>query len=106
MPYRKLDVLIGAAYFTSGGNWENKTLYINNYAWKQIIEGDGENNVNSIESVKLDLKDHDNSSVIVLFNTKEVFVSNLRCEEVINSDVGNGMRYFYITAKLSKWPSN
>lgn len=106
MPYRNLDVLIGAAYWTSGGNWQNKTLYINNYAWKQIIEGDGENNVKSIEKVQLDLKNQKNSSVIVIFNTKEIFVSNLRFEQVYNSDAGNGMVYFYITAKLSKWPSN
>lgn len=32
MPYRKLEVLVGAAYLTSGGNWEKVVIYLNDYA--------------------------------------------------------------------------
>lgn len=106
MPYRKLEILVGAAYLTSGGNWEKDVIYLNNYAWKQILYGDEERSIKSVDNVKLELGTLNNCNVIIVYNENTSTIYNLRCEQVVNSLRGNGMVYFYLTTKLSKWSAN
>lgn len=106
MPYRNLEVLVGAAYLTSGGNWEKAKLYLNDYAWKQILFGDEERSIISIDKVKLELGALNNCNIIILYNGNNPTIYNLRCEQVVNSNFANGMVYFYLTTKLSKWSAS
>ena len=103
MPYRDLDVMVGAAYQTSGGNWQDKVLYLNDYAWKQILYGDGERKVKVIDEVTLD---PDSKTIMVKYDGDQMLAYNLKLKSVFNTDFGNGMVYFYINTKLSKWSAN
>jgi hypothetical protein len=106
MPSREIEILIGAAYRTSTGNWQNKVIYLNDYAWKQIVISDYAPVKINIDKVILDLKNENDSIVTVLYNTNKIISYRLLFKEVINSSYGNGMVYFFIKVNLSKWSIN